>query len=270
MATRKVDIDVLWNFDDPQGSEIRFRALAEEAQTQIARTLGLQRKFGDGHAVLDGVNASNDRVRVRFLLERGRLFNSAGDKNQARPLFIEAYNLAKSVGEDALEVDSAHMLAIVANGDEAREWNERALERAVESEDPKAGKWHATLLNNLGWSYHAAGDFPKALGLFEEARIAREEMGQVRPERIARWCVARCLRSLGRFDEALAMQLQIQTETVGDGFCEEELGENLLALGKSEEAKPFFKEALEKLSRDPWLVENEAYRLARLQQLAEG
>jgi hypothetical protein len=85
-------LDGQWDFGKPAVSEQRFRtelakwpaesAEAQEIRTQIARTLGLQRKFDEAHAVLDGVEAKLPalplHVRVRYLLERGRTQNSSG------------------------------------------------------------------------------------------------------------------------------------------------------------------------------------------------
>jgi electron transport complex protein RnfB len=55
---------------------------ALEIDTQIARALGLQRRFDAAHATLDAVSpglaAVDPRVRVRYLLERGRAYNSSG------------------------------------------------------------------------------------------------------------------------------------------------------------------------------------------------
>ena len=47
----------------------------------------------------------------------------------------------------------------------------------------------------------------------------------------------------------------------------EELGENLLALGQAEAARPYFARAYTELAQDPWLAESEPERLARLQAL---
>lgn len=81
-----IDPTPLWDFDDPTGSEQRFRAEAEAADpedrlvlmTQVARALGLQEKYDEGHAVLDDLSPTEDEVAVRIVLERGRLFRSAG------------------------------------------------------------------------------------------------------------------------------------------------------------------------------------------------
>jgi len=44
----------------------------------------------------------------------------------------------------------------------------------------------------------------------------------------------------------------------------EEIAENLAALGKLDEAKPYFGKAVAELRKDDWFVKNEAARLANL------
>ena len=274
----KIDIDALWDFNDPAGSEIRFRLLEAEAQTQRARTHSLRRQFVEAHAILDLAKPlatpENARLRVRYLLERGRTHNSAKEKDLARPLFLEAWELARSAGEDGLAVDAAHMLGVMESGPESDRWNEEALALAENSANPKARKWVATLCNNLGWSRHGEGKFPEALALFERAQFARKEGGEVGRERVARWCVARCLRSLSRLDEALEIQEALHAEHTAagtpDGYVWEELSECLLALNRTEEARSHFARAYEMLSADPFLPTDEPERLARLKTLGAG
>ena len=95
--------------------------------------------------------------------------------------------------------------------------------------------------------------------------------GNVGNIRIAKWSVARGLRLLKRVSEALAMQTELlaEFETAGasDGYVFEELGECLLALDRGDESRPFFRRAYEQLSKDAYLAENEAARLARLARL---
>jgi hypothetical protein len=108
-------------------SEERFRAelpsglrlaAAHEVSTQIARTLGLQRKFAEAHALLDAIEPRltglPTHVRVRYLLERGRVFNSSGAPERAVPLFAEALELAEADKDEFYAVDAAHMLGIAA------------------------------------------------------------------------------------------------------------------------------------------------------------
>jgi hypothetical protein len=94
-------LDRWWNFDRPAESEARFRAEVAklpdssaarlELLTQLARAQGLQRRFDDAHATLDQVETAlpgrPSRVAVRYLLERGRVFNSSQQPERAVPLF---------------------------------------------------------------------------------------------------------------------------------------------------------------------------------------
>jgi hypothetical protein len=91
---------------------------------------------------------------------------------------------------------------------------------------------------------------------------------------IAKWCVARTLRSLKKVEEALSKQIALEKEVKEkgmeeDGYIFEEIGECMLLLGKNEDAKPNFKKAYEILSKDIWLAENEKDRLERLKKLGE-
>ena len=285
------DFDALWNYDDPAGTEMQFRELLPAAEasgdsayllelkTQIGRTLGLQRKFDEAHTLLDEVQSALDptdpalrRARVRYLLERGRVFNSSKQKDRAEPLFLQSYEESVAAGLDTYAIDAAHMVAIVAVPDRQLEWNERALELCERPNDPRAARWKGSLYNNIGWTYHDLGRFDDALEMFQRGVSFREELGQEGPLRIAKWCVARCLRSLGRVEEALAMQQTLHEEAKALGDLDmyglEELGECLHALGRTAEAKPWFARAHEAMSKDPWLVENEPARLQRIKELA--
>lgn len=281
-------IDELWNFDDPAASEARFRrwmsdlgpagdpALLVEAQTQRARAQGLQRCFDEAHRTLDQVEARlagmPPRVYVRYLLERGRVFNSSGQPERAYPLFRAAWVQALTTGEDGLAVDAAHMLGIVEPGERGMSWNLRALDVAIASSQPAARRWQGPLYNNIGWSCFAAGQYEDALAMFEQALEWQQANGAEKDIRIARWCVARASRSLGRVEQALAMQQALFAEYEQtlheDGYVSEELGECLLALDRPAEARPHFRRAYALLSQDLWLPEREPDRLARLRQFA--
>ncbi len=271
MADEVQTILEMWDFADPAGSEARFRAAMAgaagsrrlELQTQVARALGLQRRFEEAHALLDEIEGDGGVVGVRLALEHGRLLNSSGRGEEARPHFEAAYAIARKAGLDGLAVDAAHMVAIVECGEACDAWHARALELAESSDDPDARRWRASLLNNIGWTLHEHGEFEAALDCFERALSARLEQGQARETAIARWCVARCLRSLGRVDEALAMQREIYDESTDEGYGAEEIGECLLALGRGDEAKGFFGVAHRKLDG---VIDGE--RLERLGRLA--
>lgn len=276
-ADERVDFDALWDFDAPAATEAKFRALLPSATgtyrlellTQIARTQGLQDRFDDAHRTLDevlaGCTLDMKRVRVRYLLERGRALRSSGRPAEGRPLFLEALSVASAAGEDALAVDAAHMLGIV---DGTLDWNLRALTIAVRSSEPKARRWQASLYNNIGWTYFDAGQHERALAMFQRALERRVAYGDTKRVPEARWAVGRGLRAVGRCQEALAIQEDL-AKGPPDGWVFEELAECLLALGRGDEAKAWFGKAYAELSKNSWLVKNEPERLRRLQRLSQ-
>ncbi|MBX3056903.1 MAG: tetratricopeptide repeat protein [Anaerolineae bacterium] len=285
----------LWDYNDPVGTAVRFRELLPlaaqsgdggyhlELLTQLARAEGLQGHFAEAHAILDEVESQLTPqfpiAHMRYLLERGRVFNSAGEAATAVPLFQQTYDSGVQTGAtaDFFTIDAAHMLGIAAaDPAEQLQWNLAALEQSRRSSDARAQGWQGSLLNNIGWTYFDAGDYDRALTFFEEAAAWRQANQPANAEaiRIANWSVARVLRALGRLDEALAQQQAIreEIETTGatsDGFVYEELGECLLALGQGEVARPYFAQAYNHLSQQTWLVKSEPARLERLRRLGE-
>ena len=281
------DILGLWDYNDPAGTKSKLRAVLAKAVasddrgyhaellTQIARAQGLQRQFDEAHATLDRADAMIDsdmrRAKVRLLVERGRVFNSSGSADKAKPLFVEAWELASGEGIDGLAVDAAHMVATVEVREEGLKWNHKALDLANSSSDPDAQRWTGSLCNNIGWSHHSNGEYDKALIYFEQALQHRRAQGKADDIRIARWCIARCLRSLDRVEEALAVQRELEQQIAEiedpDGYIYEELAECLQALGRTDEARAHCLRAHELLSKTAWFVEGEATRLARLAML---
>lgn len=290
-AGPRASLDDLWDFDDLPGSGERFRVALEHARaggaggstaevlTQIARVEGLQQRFADAIATLAAAEAAlvpaDERGRCRLCLERGRVANSSGAEGRGRADFMAAWELASTAGEEALAVDAAHMLGIVEPAADAAEWNRRATALALSSSDPRARRWVASLANNMGWAAHDAGRLDEALELFRLALDERLPQGNVPTIRIARWSVARCLRSLGRAEDALddqrALLAEHEAEGTTDGYVCEEIAECLLALGREDEAWSFFARAHAELAVDIDLAGAQPERLERLRLLgAEG
>jgi tetratricopeptide (TPR) repeat protein len=286
------DLKPLWDFGDPAGTRANFAPLLElelvqapenrdyrlQVQTQIARTHGLETNFAAAHAVLDAVrtklDASTPVAEVRYHLERGRAFRSGKQPVEARPCFLKAWNLARDRKLDGYAVDAAHMMGIL-EGEDTLAWNRKAIAFAETSDDPAAKAWLGSLYNNTGWSLHELGDFEGALELWERQVTWYDEperAGNTKMRRIARWMVARGLRSLGRHDEALSRQRELLAAAGDDpaGYTHEEIAENLLALGRAQEAAPHFKAAFAALKDDQWLQRDEAERLARMERLGGG
>jgi tetratricopeptide (TPR) repeat protein len=277
------DIDALWDYVQPGETEAKFRELMDRARsgpdrnyeaellTQLARSLGLQQKFDAAHAILDEVEPLLDsltpRVRVRYLLERGRTFNSSGFRERADTLFVQAWEEGLDQGLEGLAVDAAHMVAI-ARPEASLEWNLLALETAEASLDPAARKWRGSLYNNLGWTFFGRKEYASAQRSFEQALACRVEQGNSRDILLARWCLAKCLRFTGQVEASLAEQQELerawQNEGEADGFVYEELAECLLLLTRVPESRLYFGKAYELLSKDPWLTRDEPDRLQRL------
>lgn len=274
----------LWDFDDLDASEQRFRAaLAGEASdvaraeilTQLARAEGLRGDFDAGERlVLEAVElAGTSRVAAaRIDLERGRLRRSSGDREGALPLFESAYATATAAGEWFIAADAAHMAALAAPGREAFvEWTQRGI--ALGEEHAEASYWAGPLLNNLGWEYLDAGEPERALGAFEHALAARErEPGERYPIEIARFAVARTLRALGRSSEAIPLLEQAVAwaveEGTSDGWFHEELALGLADVGRVDEAREQAKVAVALLDdADPSFPEDPERR-PRLVELA--
>jgi tetratricopeptide (TPR) repeat protein len=286
VASTAADIDSMWEYGDPAASELRFReALGKgsadddlELNTQIARTYSLRARYAEAHRALDAIQpqlaTTTARVNALYLLERGRTLRSSGDPVAAQPLFRQAYDVALGADETGLAVDAAHMLALVTALDEASAWTATGVElaRRAPATDRKARGLLPALLNNHAWNLYDAGRPEDALPVFIEAEMAWHATGRQPQGRIATWSVARCLRSLGRYDEALSLQrkLELEWSTAGgsDGYVFEEIAENLDRLGRAVEAKPYYARAADVLGKDPAFVRDHAVRLQRLQDRA--
>jgi tetratricopeptide (TPR) repeat protein len=274
------DFDVLWDYDRPDASEAEFRRLLPAARasgnhdylaqllTQVARAQGLQMKFDEAARTLEeaeaGLAGRPGEAPVRLLLERGRVLNSSKRRDESKPLFREAWEMARRVRADRFAVDAAHMLGIVETGDTSVEWNQKAVALAEVSDDPRARRWLGSLYHNLAWARHDGGDPAAALDLFQMALAAREAEGDAKKIHVARWSVARALRSLGRLEEALSIQRRLLAEGTPDGYVHEEIAECLLARGEELEAALHFGAAYQALCSDPWFRRDEPDRLERM------
>jgi tetratricopeptide (TPR) repeat protein len=212
-------------------------------------------------------------VRVRYLLERGRTFRSANETVKARPLFLEAWQIGDKEKLTLLAIDAAHMMGIVEAGDEAQRWNERAMALAMSSNVPRAIRWRGSLANNMGHTERERGNLDAAMKHFQASLTAFQLTRSGSQIRMAKWQIANVMRMQKRYDEALALQLAIETEAAEaaepDGYVFEEIAEIYLVKNEPAKAKPYFAKAVEALSKDTWFAENQGDRLARMRQLAK-
>jgi tetratricopeptide (TPR) repeat protein len=219
------DIESFWEYSDPVASEARFReALGAatgddrlELMTQIARSFSLRKDFATAHGVLNEVEEqlpeAGPRPRVRYLLERGRTFNSAGDKEKARTLFLRAWELARESDEEGLAVDAAHMVAITYSGTAAGvEWNQKGLAMARGTKAAKAQALIPAMYNNMAWDLHDLKRHDEALVAFEAALVEWSARGKPRQIQVAKWSVAQGLRAAGRETEAAQIEKTLEAE----------------------------------------------------------
>jgi tetratricopeptide (TPR) repeat protein len=282
-----LDIDALWDYGQPAATEARFTEHVADLEasgeldpllqllTQIARAQGLQGHFTEANATLAQVQTrltpDTPVAETRYLLERGRVLNSSGQPAQACDWFHRAYDLASAHHQDFYAIDALHMLAIADAPETQLAWNQQALAIARQATEPRAANWQGSLYNNLGWTYFEAEDFPQALSNFEQALQFRTKQGKTRETLIARWCVARTLRAMGRTEDALQMQQDIRAAwlaagEVPDGYGTEEIAECLLTLGRPDEAQPYFASAYALFTKNGTLAD-QPERLQRLKQL---
>jgi tetratricopeptide (TPR) repeat protein len=272
-----VDLDALWDFNQPAVSEERFRAAlgaatGEEAQvlrTQLARSLALQRRFTEASAELDAVagRGTTPLVRTYLALERGRVANSSGHPVEAARCSGRRWPRPRPPGSTTWRRTPRTCWRSWSRARRRSSGPSGALAIAEASADPRARRWVGSVTPHLGWTLHDLGRYEEAQSRFERALAFREEQGDAEPIRIARWTVARGLRSLGRHEEALSIQRSLATRPE-DGYVSEELGELLLALDRPAEARPHFARAYALLSADAWLAEGEPDRLRRLAELS--
>ena len=263
MTTKRIDLNSLWDFKNPELSEQRFRTALAEAggddelilQTQIARSYGLRRDFARAQAILNdlvpALQHAGPEAQVRHALEIGRTLASAAHppesqteqgKEEARSAYRQAFSLAQAAQLDGLAIDALHMLAFVdAAPEEQLKWGQEALAIAQGSSQPDAQKWEASLRNNIGYALHKLERYQEALTQFQIALKLREEGQNTEATRVAQWMVAWTLRSLEQYAEALAIQLRLdeECETAGtpDPYVFEELIHLYRVIGDGERAE---------------------------------
>jgi tetratricopeptide (TPR) repeat protein len=276
----------LWDFDDLDASEERFRAQLDaersdegraEVLTQLARVAGLRGEFDAGEKfVAEAERLAGDAgsAAVRVDLERGRLLRSSGDREAALPLFESAFAKAADAGEWYLAADAAHMAALAAPGrDGFVTWTQRGIELGEAHEE--AAYWAGPLLNNLGWDHYDAGEHALALDAFERALAVREgDPGNPDGIELAHFAVGKTLRALGRAAEAIPHLEQAvvsaQQRGTRDGWYHEELALEYAAAGETDDAREHARTAIPLLERNDPSFAGDAERASRLHALAQA
>jgi tetratricopeptide (TPR) repeat protein len=271
-----IDVSRLWNYGDPALSARRFEealagASADDAfilRTQIARTWGLRRDFERARAILaqlePELSQRSAEAKVRYALELGRTYASAAhapetmtaeQRGLGRVQYLRAFETAKAAQLDNLAIDALHMMVYV-DTDPADQlaWNYKALAYLEHSSQPDARKWEGSLRNNAGEASRVAGNYDEALRQFRLSLAAYDRTGNPVNVRIAHWMIARTLRDMKRFDEAIAIQLRLEREFDDAGepdpYVFEELEQLYRATGNVSEAGRYAERLRESRQRE--------------------
>jgi tetratricopeptide (TPR) repeat protein len=227
-----LDLTALWDFNQPELSERRFKQALQTANgddalilhTQIARSHGLRKNFDLARQILRDIQPAiadaGPQAQIRFHLEMGRTFAStthtpaqltSDARAQARQAYGTALALARAARLDGLAVDAIHMFAFLdtAPADQLK-WGQAALDVVQASSQPEAKRWEASVRHNIGYALHQLGRFEDALMQFQQALVLREAGSNANATHVAHWMVAWTLRSLKRHNEALAIQLRLE------------------------------------------------------------
>lgn len=239
-------LDQLWNFADPQLSAERFRRASDdpsysdearaELATQLARALGLTGQYDDGDAVLNAIESDSPVVAARIALERGRLRVAEGVPEESIALFTKAARDAAAGGVTFLVLDALHMLTLTDAGHE-EEWAADGLELVAGATQDRTKRWGVALNNNLAWHLHDNGRAEDALGYFERALDAAKSYGTAEQRFLTRWAIGRCLRTLGRVEEALELQRALAAQRQDDPYVAAEIAALLAARAETAPAE---------------------------------
>ena len=294
-STQPQDLDSLWNPLDGAASEAAFRELLPAAShltgkdrcflievlTQIGRAQAVQRKFSESRSTLEEAEKLLKEqeaiyrvsAKIRWLLERGRLFIFEKEPSQARIAFAEAWTLAVNSGEDHLAVEVAQMMAVVEPQKTQQEWLSKAIQIAENSPQQKAKRLLGSLYTSFAWKLYDLRQFEKSLETFQKSLSHLKIHGTEREIFVAKWSAGKVLRAMNKTEDALVIQKALLSELgIGgarDGRLYEELAECLQTLQRASEAQVYFELAYRELSNDEWVTDNQPVKLKRMKDLGK-
>ena len=265
-------LDALWDFDKPAVSEERFRAELAQVARRRRREAQEVAHADRAHArpaaqVRRRARAARRRrsassrtlpahVRVRYLLERGRTFNSSGAPQRAVPLFAEALALAERDKDEFYAVDAAHMLGIAAPAGERLDWNLKALALA-EARDRSA----RPRLARIALQQHRLDLLRRRRRDRRRSTTGRRRSPRARRRATPRTIARREVDGRARLPRASAASTTPRprrrasppSRAIGetDGYVYEELAEIALARGDAKAARPWAAKAHAALKDDP-------------------
>jgi tetratricopeptide (TPR) repeat protein len=302
-STKSQDIGLLWNPLNAGASEIDLRALLPAAQVaaqkndldrgylievylHIARAQTAQNKIAEARLTLAEAEKLlveplpddlTESIKIKWLIEKGRLYISEKTPSQARAVFEQAYDLANQSGQDHFVVDVAQMMAIIEPQKTQQNWIMKAIEIAEKSQQSSAKRTLGSLYASLGWKQFDLHQYEKSEETFRKSLRHFQDHGTEREIFIAKWSIGRTLRAMNKTESALVIQKELLSELgLGgsqgrshDGRLYEEVAECLQTLERSAEAQLYFELAYKEFSNDEWVTDNQPVKLKRMKDLGK-
>ncbi|MCO4771801.1 MAG: protein kinase [Deltaproteobacteria bacterium] len=239
-----------------------------------AARLFAQKDFDSAQSVWDEAQAAVDQAgladdapqRVQVLLGAAQTARKLGNVDRVEELLSKLEPTALEASEAGSWYEShAGMHALRTDLPRSREEAEKAIAAYQEAGE---GPGLARARLSVGDVMARAGMYGEAVAVFEQARADAEAASEVRTALWARWLRARCLRGLGRNEEA-----QVALEEVCEraaslgvevvvGGAERELGNLALRGGRAEEADGLLRRSAERLERVGRKVEAAVTRIS--------
>lgn len=261
--------DQIWGafqYDFPAQTIDKFQALADEAGkrgdadaqaiylSQMARAEGVRKNLDRADALLDRAEklARGDGAKERIKLERARILRRRGRAEAAREAFVGVYDTAKKFGlHPNLPIDAAHMLALMSQGDEAKQWAERGFTLAESSENPLVNRWVGVLAWNLAEGYEEQGNHAMAALYYSRSLASRVTHSNAAVLRTTEHALARQLRLLGACRETIGIETRLLSQEPEKNAAPQlyEIAECHSILGEKKEASDFASRALKVLGK---------------------
>ena len=227
-----IDIQGLWDFEQPALSEARFRAALADAsaeerlilQTQIARSYVLRgdlaRAMGILESMADEIVAAGVEAQVRYELERGRAQASPTHPPEtltwralaeARQAFERAFRRAKAAERDALAIEALHGWAFTETDPQRQlDLEQDALRFIEHSSQETAQRWGCAIRIGIAQALIKLQRQDEAIAELQAAALIGERLGATPCPHHARWLLGWIYRMMGRVHDALELQLRLE------------------------------------------------------------
>lgn len=204
--------------------------------------------------------SDNTVLRAEALSLTGQLEVRAGRSDDARPLLLDAFELAASVGEDEIALRAWMIAMPLTVTDEPSLALARTVAEAEMNRVGRTPELEASLAYRIGRVRFMRGDYKRAIADFTHAlELRRTVFGDDHPDTLlAANNVSATLTRLGQYDDALKLQGQIAEaierthgpDSILTSEARSDYGAQLVAAHYDAEGKKYLDAALERFDRE--------------------